>query len=96
MENRTTAAFNLSIHTNVYLVLACPASAVVMQLGGSRFLDCYIPALGCDVRIHTNSLLAGGDAAISATWRPESKCADHMLPSVRALCMGSATAGVQS
>lgn len=28
-----------------------------MQLGGSRFFDCYIPALGCDVRIHTGGLL---------------------------------------
>lgn len=41
---------------------ACPAPlalphAVVMQLGGSRFFDCYIPALGCDVRIHAGGLL---------------------------------------
>ena len=50
-----------------------PAPAVVMQLGGSRFLDCYIPALGCDVRIHTDALLRGGAAAIEAAWRPESK-----------------------
>ena len=50
-----------------------PSPAVVMQLGGSRFLDCYIPALGCDVRIHTDALLRGGVAAIEATWRPESK-----------------------
>jgi hypothetical protein len=47
--------------------------AVVMQLGGSRFFDAYIPALGCDVRIHTDSLLRGGDAAISAAWRPDDK-----------------------
>jgi hypothetical protein len=48
-------------------------TSVVMQLGGSRFFDAYIPALGCDVRIHTDSLLRGGDAAISAAWRPDDK-----------------------
>ncbi|KAL4419743.1 hypothetical protein ABPG75_006841, partial [Micractinium tetrahymenae] len=47
--------------------------AVVMQLGGSRFFDCYIPALGCDVRIHTNSLLRGGDGAVEAGWQPNDK-----------------------
>ncbi len=30
-----------------------------MQLGGSRFFDCYIPALGCDVRIHTGGWAIG-------------------------------------
>lgn len=46
-----------------------------MQLGGSRFFDCYIPALGCDVRIHTGSLLRGGDAAVAADWGADDKCA---------------------
>jgi hypothetical protein len=44
-----------------------------MQLGGSRFFDAYIPALGCDVRIHTATLLRGGEAAIRTGWRPEDK-----------------------
>ncbi|KAI3425159.1 hypothetical protein D9Q98_008930 [Chlorella vulgaris] len=47
--------------------------AVIMQLGGSRFFDAYIPALGCDVRIHTATLLRGGEAAIRTGWRPEEK-----------------------
>ncbi|KAL4856961.1 DIS3-like exonuclease 2 [Chlorella vulgaris] len=47
--------------------------AVIMQLGGSRFFDAYIPALGCDVRIHTATLLRGGEAAIRTGWRPEDK-----------------------
>lgn len=47
--------------------------AVVMQLGGSRFFDAYIPALGCDVRIHTGSLLRGGDGAIVSAWQPADK-----------------------
>ena len=46
---------------------------VVMQLGGSRFLDCYIPALGCDVRIHTDALLRGGGAAVTSTWQADDK-----------------------
>lgn len=46
---------------------------VVMQLGGSRFFDAYIPALGCDVRIHTGSLLRGGDGAIVSAWQPADK-----------------------
>lgn len=44
-----------------------------MQLGGSRFLDAYIPALGCDVRIHTDQLLRGGAAAIDARWQADTK-----------------------
>ena len=44
-----------------------------MQLGGSRFVDVYIPALGCDVRVHTDALLRGGAAALEATWRPGDK-----------------------
>lgn len=47
--------------------------AVVMQLGGSRFFDCYIPTLGCDVRIHTDALLVGGATAVDAGWSPEDK-----------------------
>ena len=46
---------------------------MVMQLGGSRFLDCYIPALGCDVRIHTDALLRGGGAAVTSTWQADDK-----------------------
>ena len=48
-------------------------ATVVMQLGGSRFVDVYIPALGCDVRVHTDALLRGGAAALEATWRPGDK-----------------------
>lgn len=44
-----------------------------MQLGGSRFFDCYVPALGCDVRIHTDALLRGGAAAVDAAWAPDQK-----------------------
>ena len=45
-----------------------------MQLGGSRFFDCYIPALGCDVRVHTDALLGGGAATVAAGWKAEDKC----------------------
>lgn len=58
--------------------------AVVMQLGGSRFFDCYIPALGCDVRIHTNSLLKGGDAAVDPTWVPDEKVLELRYASAQA------------
>ena len=44
-----------------------------MQLGGARFFDCYIPALGCDVRIHTDALLKGGAAAVKSVWTAEEK-----------------------
>ncbi len=44
-----------------------------MQLGGARFFDAYIPALGCDVRIHTDALLRGGAAAIDASWQADDK-----------------------
>lgn len=46
---------------------------VVMCLGGSRFFDVYIPSLGMDVRIHTNSVLQGGDDSIVSAWNKETK-----------------------
>ena len=51
----------------------CPRPAVVMAVGGSRFFDVYIPSLGTDVRVHTNNVLRGGEAALAAAWEPQSK-----------------------
>jgi hypothetical protein len=44
-----------------------------MAVGGSRFFDVYLPALGVDVRVHTNSVLRGGEAALCALWEPQHK-----------------------
>ena len=44
-----------------------------MALGGSRFFDVYIPALGTDVRVHTAALLRGGEAALATSWDAASK-----------------------
>jgi DIS3-like exonuclease 2 len=46
---------------------------VVIGLGGSRFFDVYIPALGIDVRVHTDRILKGGDAALNLNWSDETK-----------------------
>jgi DIS3-like exonuclease 2 len=42
--------------------------AVVLQLGGSRFFDVYVPCFGIDVRVHTEGLLRGGEAALFTSW----------------------------
>eukprot|EP00887_Chlorella_sp_A99_P000156 scaffold16.g156.t1 len=47
--------------------------AVVMQLGGSRFFDCYIPVFGCDVRVHTETLLGGGASAVLSQWEANTR-----------------------
>lgn len=47
--------------------------AVVMAVGGSRFFDVYVPALGVDVRVHTNSVLKGGDGALESQWDAQAK-----------------------
>jgi DIS3-like exonuclease 2 len=47
--------------------------AVVIGLGGSRFFDAYVPALGIDVRVHTDRILKGGDAALNLNWNDETK-----------------------
>ena len=64
----------------------CACRAVVMQLGGSRFFDCYIPALGCDVRIHT-----GGWGAVLACRLAQTlglaRLAGGSTPSVAERCM---------
>ncbi|GAB4816026.1 hypothetical protein N2152v2_003072 [Parachlorella kessleri] len=46
---------------------------VVMAVGGSRFFDVYLPVLGVDVRVHTNSVLKGGEGALTSTWEPQIK-----------------------
>jgi exoribonuclease R len=48
-------------------------SAVVIGLGGSRFFDAYVPALGIDVRVHTDRILQGGEAALDLNWNDEAK-----------------------
>jgi DIS3-like exonuclease 2 len=45
--------------------------AVVLALGGSRFFDAYVPALGADVRVHTAATFAGGEGALRWAWRPD-------------------------
>lgn len=50
------------------------AVGVISVLGGSRFVDVYVPAFGIDVRVHVGGLLCGGEAALSATWNAEERC----------------------
>ncbi|KAG7667487.1 hypothetical protein KSW81_001192 [Nannochloris sp. 'desiccata'] len=47
--------------------------AVVVGLGGSRFFDAYVPDLGIDVRVHTDRILKGGEAALNLHWNDEIK-----------------------
>jgi hypothetical protein len=49
------------------------AFPVVLSLGGSRFFDVYVPAFGIDVRVHTEELLVGGEAALKSTWDKDEK-----------------------
>lgn len=44
-------------------------TAVVVGLGGSRFVDAYVPVLGCDVRVHMDKVVKGGDGALSLDWK---------------------------
>jgi DIS3-like exonuclease 2 len=48
-------------------------NAVVIGLGGSRFFDAYVPELGIDVRVHTDRILKGGEAALNLQWNDEIK-----------------------
>jgi len=55
------------------LLLDRPAvfNAVVIGLGGSRFFDAYVPELGIDVRVYTDKILKGGEAALNLQWNDE-------------------------
>ena len=44
-------------------------TAVVVGLGGPRFFDAYVPALGVDVRVHTDRIVKGGDGALTLDWK---------------------------
>ena len=64
--------------TNLYLVkllLERPRvlQAVVSGLGGPRFFDVYIPALGTDIRVQAADLFVGAGIELQSRWDAESR-----------------------
>jgi VacB/RNase II family 3'-5' exoribonuclease len=64
--------------TNLYLVKLLEERprvlpAVVSGLGGPRFFDVYIPALGTDIRIEAKELFGGTGRELQAQWDGDSR-----------------------